>query len=77
MRILKNSTKCYICDNDDIDNDVKVRDHRYITETYRGSVHRDCNINLKLNHKIPALFHNQKSMIHILLCKSWANLILK
>ena len=23
----KNSTKCWICDNDYIDNDVKVRDH--------------------------------------------------
>ena len=23
----KNSTKCWICDNDYVDNDVKVRDH--------------------------------------------------
>ena len=25
---------------------------------YRGSAHRDCNINLKLNYKIPVVFHN-------------------
>ena len=37
-------TKCWICDNDYIDNNVKVRDHCHITGKYRGSVHRDCNI---------------------------------
>ena len=43
----KNSTKCWICDNDYVDNDLKVRDHCYIIGKYRGSAHRDCNINLK------------------------------
>ena len=27
----ENSTKCWICDNDYIDSDVKVRDHCHIT----------------------------------------------
>ena len=27
----KNSTKCWICDNDYVDNDVKVRDHCHVT----------------------------------------------
>ena len=45
----KNSTKCWICDNDYVDNDVKVRDHR------------DCNINLELNHKNSVVFHNLKN----------------
>ena len=27
---------------------------------YRGSAHRDCNINVELNHKIPVVFHNLK-----------------
>ena len=57
----KNSTKCWICDNDYIDKNVKVRDHCHITGKYRGSAHRDCTINLKLNHKIPAVFHNLKN----------------
>ena len=57
----KNSTKCWICDNDYIDKDVKVRDHCHITGKYRGSADRDCNINLKLNHKIPIVFHNLKN----------------
>ena len=44
----KNSTKCYICDNDYIDTDVKVEDHCHITGKYTCSAHRDRNINLKL-----------------------------
>ena len=57
----KSSTKCWIHDNDYIDTDVKVRDHCHITGKYRGSAHRDCNINLRLNHKIPIVFHNLKN----------------
>ena len=53
----ENSTKLWICDNDYIDNDVKVRDHCHIS----GSAHRNCNINVKLNHKIPVVFHNLKN----------------
>ena len=56
----ENSTKCWIFDNDYIDGDVKVRDYCSITGKSRGSAHRDCNINLKLNHKIPVIFHNLK-----------------
>ena len=57
----ENSTKCWISDNDYIDNDVKVRVHCHITEKNRGSAHRDCNINVKLNHIIPVVFHNLKN----------------
>ena len=56
-----NSTKCWICDNAYIDDDVKVRDHYHITGKYRGSAHRDCNINFKLNHKTLVVFHSLKS----------------
>ena len=54
----ENSTKSWICDNDYVDTDVKVRDHCHITGKYRGSARRDCNINVKLNHKISVVFHN-------------------
>ena len=57
----ENSTKCKICDNDYTDADVKVRDHCHITGKYRGSAHRNCNINVKLNEKIPVVFHNLKN----------------
>ena len=41
----ENSTKYWICDNNYNNGDVKVRDHCHITGKYRGSVHRDLNIN--------------------------------
>ena len=44
----KNSTKCWICDNYYIDNDLKVRDHCHIARKYRRYGHRYCNINLNL-----------------------------
>ena len=56
----KNSTKCWTCDNDYID-DVKVRDHCHIIRKYWGSAHRYCNISLKSNHKIPVVFNNLKN----------------
>ena len=50
----------WICDVY-VDGDVKVRDHCQITGKYRGSAHRDCNIKIKLNHKLPVVFHNLKN----------------
>ena len=49
------------CDNDYVDNDVKVTNHCNITGKYRGSAHRDCSINLKLNNKFSVVFHNLKN----------------
>ena len=56
----KTFTNFSICHNDYVDNDVKVIDHCHITGKYRGFAHRNYNINLKLNQKIPVLFHNLK-----------------
>ena len=52
----ENCTKCCICDNDYIHNDVKVRDHRHISGKYRVFAHREWSINVKLNHKIHVVF---------------------
>ena len=58
----KNSTKCWICHNYYVDNYVKIKDHCQITGKYRGSAHRDCNIDLILNPKIHVVFHNLKKL---------------
>ena len=55
------NSKCWVCDNDSVDNDIKVRDHCHITGKYRGSVHRDCNINVKLIHTVSVVFHNLRN----------------
>ena len=57
----KNSFNCWIYYNDYIDGDVKVRHLCHITGKYRVSAHRDCNINVKLNHKTPVLFYSLKN----------------
>ena len=57
----ENCSKCWIFVNDCIDIDVIVRDHFQITGKCRGSAHRDCNINIKLNHKFPVVFWNLKN----------------
>ena len=43
----ENFTKCWICGNDYIDGDVKVKDHCRITERCCSSAYRDCNTNVK------------------------------
>ena len=67
---LYKSTKCWICDNWCINNDVIVRDHCHIAGKYSDSAQRDCNINLKLSHKFPSCFITYKNMIPILSCKN-------
>ena len=53
----QNSTKCWISDNSHLDDDdVEVRVHCHIFEKCRGSAHRDCNINVKLNCKFLPYF---------------------
>ena len=73
----ENSIKCWICDNDYVDNDVKVRDHWHIPGKYASSAHRDCNVNLKLNHKISVVFHNLKNFESYLTMQELGNSVLK
>ena len=53
--------KCHICGETYTDKDVRVRDHCHITEKFRGSVHQECDLKLRIkpeNLKIPVIFHN-------------------
>ena len=38
-----------------------MQDHCHFTGKYRGSTHRERNINIKLNHNVPVVFHNVQS----------------
>ena len=62
IKHFKNTTKSRICYNDYVDNNVKGKDHCHITGKYRNSSHRDCNINLKLNHKIMQRISQPKNL---------------
>ena len=56
-------------DNYYVNNDIKGRYHCHKTGNSRGSVHRYCSISLKLNHKIPVVFHNLKNIDSHLILK--------
>ena len=48
---------CWVCGKLIEFND-KVRDHCHISGIYRGTSHWSRNINLKINKKLPVMFHN-------------------
>ena len=50
--------ECHICNKKYNGTDVRVRDHCHITGKYRGSAHKDCNLNFQISDKIPVIFHN-------------------
>ena len=74
---LKNPITCWICDNDYIENDLKVRDNYHIIGKFRGSAYRDCNINLKLNHRISVVFQDLKNYDSHLIMQELGNFNLK
>ena len=51
-------TKCWICNEKFIINDVKVRDHCHFTGRYRGAAHNSCNLKYKKPNFTPVVFHN-------------------
>ena len=59
-------------DNEDFENSTKC----WICKN-NSSVQRDCNINVKLNHKIPVVFHNLKKYDSLLIMQELVKLNLK
>ena len=56
--LFQKSSICWICKKR-IDNDEeKVRAHCHVTGKFRGTAHRNCNVNFKLTKKVPVIFHN-------------------
>ena len=73
----ENSTKCWTCDNDYIDSNVKVRDYAHMTGKYRGSAHRDYNINVKLCYKILVILYKPKKYLSHLIMRDLSKFSLK
>ena len=51
-------TKCWMCNEEFNDKDVKVRDHCHFTGRYRGAAHNKCNLNYRKPNFTPVVFHN-------------------
>ena len=56
---------------------LKVKDHIHIIGKYQGSAHQECNLNLCLTKKIPVVFRNFESMIHLSSFKKLENITSK
>ena len=54
--IYNNSQICWIC-KEDLNTD-KVKDHCHISGKLRGAAHNQCNLKLKIQKKLPIIFHN-------------------
>ena len=54
----QSSNICWVCEKLIDGVDEKVRDHFYITGSFRGAAHWSSNINLQLNKKVPVIFYN-------------------
>ena len=51
-------TKCWMCNEEFNDKDVKVRDHCHFTGRYRGAAHNSCNLKYRKPNFTPVTFHN-------------------
>ena len=69
--------ECHICKIPYITDDVKVRDHCHVTGKYRGSAHKDCNLNFQFTNKIPVVFHNLKGYDSHFIMQEIGNIVKK
>ena len=54
---------CHICKKGIESNEIRVRDHCYLTGHYHGPTYQDCNLKYRINPdkiQIPCFFHNLK-----------------
>ena len=51
-------TKCWMCNEEFNDEDVKVRGHCHFTGRYRGAVLNSCNLKYRKPNFTPVAFHN-------------------
>ena len=56
------SNICWICKKLIANDEEKVRGHCHVTGKFRGTAHRNCNINFRLSKKIPVIFHNLRGL---------------
>ena len=78
-RKAKQKTNCYLCQKPLLQKYYRdaVKDHCHLTGNYRGAVHNNCNLKLRINPKkdqIPVVFHNLRGYDAHHLMQAMANL---
>ena len=62
---------CWICQEEFVGSQKKVRDHCHFTGKYRGAAHNKCNLQFKKPKFTPVIFHNLSGYDSHLCEKSW------
>ena len=62
-RSFKSNNECWIVGGLFVERNNKVRDHDHVTGKLEASVHKYCNINLRLTKKISVIFHNLRGYV--------------
>ena len=59
---------CYVCHKSFTKENKRVRDHCHVSGKFRGAACNRCNLQLRLTHTIPVIFHNLRGYdSHLLL----------
>lgn len=65
--LFENSAKFLIPVNTFVESDIKVIDHYDVTGKHKSAAHRNCNIKINPNYKIPIVFQNIKKLENLIL----------
>ncbi|XP_022784275.1 uncharacterized protein LOC111324871 [Stylophora pistillata] len=57
-KIFEKATCCWICEEDFMAGEEKVRDHCHYTGKFRGAAHDECNLKFRRPKFTPVIFHN-------------------
>ena len=64
------ATRCWICQNDFVEGDQKVREHCHYSKKFRGAAHNSCNLLFRKPKHVPVFFHNLSAYDSHLFIKS-------
>jgi hypothetical protein len=67
------ATRCYVCHEEWLPSDWKVRDHNHLTGVYRGAAHNSCNLKIRNPKFYPVFMHNLTNYDAHLFIKEFGN----
>ena len=73
--LFQKSNSCWICKKLNDNDEEKLRDRCHVTGKFRGTAHRNCNINFQLTKKVPAIFRNLRGTAVIYFLMNLINLM--
>jgi hypothetical protein len=66
----KLAKKCYLCNEEFLEDQIKTHDHSHRTGIYRGPAHVNCNLSYKVKKELPVFLHNLKNYDSTIIIKA-------